>query len=222
VTTQAVGASLIAAGLAGWVVFVYMLVARDQAERLQLINQFGLVSAFEARSVRIKSEYDARLATAKEQIDLIGFGLHSLRQDYADAFASWATRAKVRILLIDPEYPEPRTKLADLRDEEEGEKKGTIRQDVRDFVRIAGSVTRTSRGRFQMRLYRCLPSVNIFRIDDELFWGPYFMAKPSRNTPTFLVRRGGVLYNSLIQHFEAIWTSKKFSRDVPQEWLEGQ
>jgi hypothetical protein len=219
VITRAIGASLTAAGIAGWVLFVYILVAREQAERLEIITQFGLMNAFEARSVRIKSEYDTRLAVAGERIDLIGFGLRALRQDFADAFPSWAARARVRILLIDPEYPESKAKLADLRDGEEGEKTGTIKQDVHDFIRSASPVIKESGDKFMVRLYRCLPSVNIFRIDDDLFWGPYFVAQPSRNTPTFLVRRGGVLYNSLMQHFETIWSDERFSRAVPQDWL---
>ena len=50
--------------------------------------------------------------------------------------------------------------------------------------------------------------------------GPYFVGDVSRNMPTFLMEAGGRLSMRLIQHFDQIWESERFSRDVPIEWLE--
>ena len=49
----------------------------------------------------------------------MGFGLNSLRQDYGYAFSRWRDRATVRILLIDPRYPNSENSYASQRDAEE-------------------------------------------------------------------------------------------------------
>jgi hypothetical protein len=52
---------------------------------------------------------------------------------------------------------------------------------------------------------RCIPAINLFRIDDDVFWGPYLMQQQSRNTPTLLATRGGFLFDMLQKHFDALW-----------------
>jgi hypothetical protein len=211
---QAVGVAMIAAGLAGWMLFVYVVIARDAAEQLALFSRAGFVSAFESRSAAIKTEYDRRLSSAKSNIDILGFGLATLREDYGTDFKDWARKAKVRILLIDSEYPSKNDSYAEQRDREEANPTGDTGRDVEEFARVVASVIRSSGDRFKVRLYRCLPSVNMFRIDDEIFWGPYFLKVQSRNTPTFIVRRDGFMYPRLLAHFEAIWDSDEFSRPM--------
>lgn len=207
---QGVGASLIAAAITGWVIFAYVRFSERRAEAIEVFSQFGLVTAFEARAARIKPEYDRRLGAAKEHIDIMGFGLKALWEDYHEEFATWKKRAHVRILLIDPSSPH-----TEQRDKEEEEIEGTIRSGVKRFLRETEGL-RKERGkhRFEVRLYTCLPSVNIFRVDDEMFWGPYLMRSQSRNAPTFVVRRGGELYRRLLEHFDAIWGDDRLSHPV--------
>lgn len=206
--SQAIGASLIAASVAGWVIFVYVRLSERRIEVLEALDRFGFVAAFEGRAALIKHEYDRRLAGAKH-IDIMAFGLKSLWEDYHGEFATWKQRAHVRILLIDPKSP-----YTEQRDKEEEELPGSIRGSAKRFLRETEGVRNETTGRpFQVRLYTCLPSVNIFRVDDEIFWGPYFIHAPSRNSPTFVVRRGGLLYGRLISHFDTIWSSDTLSRD---------
>src|SRR5690348_11157628 len=69
-----IGSSLIAAGVTGWVVLVYVLQAQQLSDRVRILTELGLTSAFKGRSVTIKPEYDRRLTRAKENIDVLGFG----------------------------------------------------------------------------------------------------------------------------------------------------
>jgi hypothetical protein len=213
----AVGTSLTAAGLSGWMIFTYIVVSERTAERLELLQRFGLVNAFEGRAVLIKKEYDTRLRVAKDRVDVLGFGLRSLREDYRDQFERWKHQAAVRVLLIDPDFPSGELSYAAQRDSEETDERGSIAEQVHRFVRDASGALDD---RFQIRLYRCLPSVNIFRVDDDLFWGPYFVRELSRNAPTFLVRSGGVLFDKFVSHFERIWDDDALSRAIPPQWLE--
>jgi hypothetical protein len=195
----------------GWVVFVYVRLSERRSEALEIVNRFGFVGAFEARAARIKPEYDQRLARASEHIDIMGFGLKALWEDYHEQFPEWKRRVHVRILLIDPDSP-----YAEQRDEEELEIKGSIRSSVKRFLRETERLRADrTKHRFEIRLYTCLPSVNIFRIDDEMFWGPYLIRAQSRNAPTFVLQHG-VLYRRLLQHFETVWTDDVLSRPVAE------
>src|SRR6266852_1583941 len=186
----AVGASIAAAGLSGWMILGYVIASDTMRKRLDIVLKFGITNAFDGRSVVIRKEYEDRLVRARERIDIMGFGLSSLREDFTREFGKWKQRARIRILLLDPEFPNADCSYALQRDKEEKTPVGQIANHVKQFVADIGNIA-TQHGSLQVRLYRCLPTLNIFRIDDELFWGPYLMGEPSRNCPTFLVRRGG-------------------------------
>ncbi len=206
-----VGTSLIAAGIAGWVIFVYVLTSNRELERAVAIQAAGLRNIFPARSISIRGEYDMRIDGAKQHADVVGFGLSSLREDHLSHFAEWKRRVPIRILLIDPDLP-----YASERDLEEQNPAGTIAGQVHQFVRDTKHLLDD---RFQIRLYRCLPLINMFRIDDDVLWGPFLVGEQSRNTPTFLCRRGGFIFDHLVAHFEAIWNDAGLSRAIPQEWI---
>jgi hypothetical protein len=206
------GASLIATGITGWVLFAHLRLNENQQSLIDLLSLFGFVKAFDARGVRIKPEYEDRLNKARDRIDILGFGLRALREDYRDQFATWKRKAKVRILVIDPDFPSSGYSYASQRDKEENSSHGTIQTDVNAFLAEKRKLDDIlSDHSFDLRFYTCLPSINIFRIDDELFWGPYLIGEPSRNTPTFLVRRGGILFERFVDHFECVWNSQDLS-----------
>ena len=214
---RGIGSSLIAAGIAGWVIFLYVFVSSAAADRLALIEAAGLREVFPRRSISIRNKYEERLHKANQAIDVIGYGLRALREDLGIEFPAWAQKAQVRILLIDPDFPNPNSSISDLRDVEEGKPRDSIRQDVRAFVSQCMDLI-LQNTRFQVRLYQAIPAINYFRVDDEAFWGPFFVGMPSRNAPTFLVGRSGFLFAPLQAHFEKLW-SDQFSREVPSEWL---
>jgi hypothetical protein len=186
---------------------------------LENIRDSGLIDVFQQRGLRIKSQYDIKLNEAREGIDVIGFGLKSLREDYQKEFKAWSSRARVRILLLDPNFISPECSIANQRDREEGDDVDSINRDVRAFIRGCAHLLNDEMLKFDIRLYKCLPSINVFRIDDHLFWGPYLVGDVSRNFPTFLVDRQGSLFKRLLAHFETIWSSDEFSRPVPSDWI---
>ncbi len=216
-----IGTSLFAAGTAGIVVFCYVHMTSVIADRLAVLTEFGFVNTFAVRGIRINDEYENRVSKARHHIDIMGFGLQSLLKDHGAKFAQWQAQADVRILLLDPDAPDGAASYADQRDREEGNSLGTIGQAVREFVSSTKGLRGGGPGQsFNVRLYKCLPSMNVFRIDDELFWGPYLVGQQSRNTPTFLVRRG-IMFDRVMAHFEQIWRSEDLSKSVPAEWLGG-
>jgi hypothetical protein len=205
-----IGGSLIATGIAGASLFLYVLTGESLRSRVEALTKSGIINVFPARSVRIRSEYDDRLRVAR-QIDLVGYGLSAFRQDYVNDFVTWSERAHVRILLIDPDFPTPETSLADQRDREENHPIGQTRNDVLAFEKAVSELRGLRRDQFQVRRMRSIPSINLFRINDEIFWGPYLMNQQSRNTVTLLVSRNGYLFDMLVGHFEALWAQSSTS-----------
>ena len=221
----AIGSALVSGAVTGFALFLYVRIFHQETDTLNSMREFNVVRVFATRSVTIKKEYEERLQRvnrsphSRHHIDIMGFGLRHLREDHSGDFSSWARKAKVRILVIDPEHPDGSPPHANQRDVEEGTSPGTIAGEVRALVkecRQLGLLGPDSN--FNIRLYRCLPSVNIFRIDNAVFWGPYFVGGASRNMPTVLVGQGP-LSDTLLDHFEAIWHNESYSRAVPAKWL---
>lgn len=201
-TLFALGTSIAAAGLCGMVVWVYIASSEQSLALLKVLDAAGLEWLYPSRAAQIRGEYAARLKTAGNQIDILGFGLKDFKRDYMNELGSLSKRARVRILVLDPSSPH-----ADQRDIEEGQGVGVIKAEIDEFVRgFRALYGDGEREQLELRTYRSLPEVNIFRIDDEIFWGPYLVGKASGNTLTMRVRRGGFVFESLEAHFERIWT----------------
>lgn len=200
----AIGTSLIATGGAGAILYLYTASSSGLRERLELVVQYGIVSAFSVRAAQIRDEYHSRLAGAHDAVDILGFGLSDFRRDYMADLPALAARAMVRILVLDT-TTEFGSALAAERDREEGQSEGTIADEVDEFVAAYQRLPDVDPGRLHLRRYPCLPLVNIFRIDDDLFWGPYLVGLASGNTTTQLVRRGGPIFEQLTKHFDEVW-----------------
>jgi hypothetical protein len=201
---EGVGGSLIAGGVIGLALFVYVRSNERTLKRLEILSDAGLIAVFPFRSVRIKSEYDTHLQNA-QHIDIVGYGLSAFREDYAEHFASWSRECRIRILLLDPEFPSPDLSLADRRDIEEGRPAGDTKAHVLAFEQLLSSVAGINKANFELRRMKAIPSINLFRIDDVIYWGPYLFGVQSRNTPTLLAARGGFLFSALQAHFEELW-----------------
>ncbi len=212
---DSIGTSLAAAAIAGIFIFLYIKYADDLRVNVQMLVTLGLRQAFDMRGLKKTDEYRSRLNKANKNIDILGYGLKTFLEEHKDDFSAWKERCQVRILLIDPDFPSPQSPLCNQRDIEENKPSGTIKSEVLDFVsKTKLIIGQGSKGSFSIKYFRCIPSITIFRIDDEILWGPYFVDRLSRDTPMFIVKKGGVLYDQLNEQFEKIWENKNFSRDV--------
>jgi hypothetical protein len=206
----AIGTSLIATGAAGSVVYLYIARTDTTREAIEMLSRFGLARIYDRRAAGIREEYAIRLEKARAQIDILGFDLRDFRRDYMSDLGVLAARARVRILLIDPSSP-----ACVMRDREEDQREGVTRQQVEDFVtQFRDRYRPDGNPRLSVRFFTCLPLVNFFRIDDEIFWGPYLVGRAGGNTVTLRVNRG-ILYEQLSSHFEKIW--EHYSRTIDSE-----
>lgn len=212
---ESIGASLAAAAITGLVIFIYIKNADDLRVKVQMLVTLGLHQAFDMRGLKNTNEYKSRLIKASKNIDILGYGLGTFLDEHFNDFHTWKAKCEVRILLIDPDFPNPNSPLCNQRDIEEGKTIGTLKNEVTAFINKTKSIVgQGSKGSFSIKYFKCIPSITIFRIDDEILWGPYFVNHLSRDTPMFIVKKGGVLYDQILAQFENIWNSADFSRDI--------
>lgn len=210
---MSIGSSLIATGAAGMVLYLYVYLQENNRERLDSMEMSGIIKILKARSVVIRDEYTARIEAAKN-IDIIGYGLSAFREDYKDKFAEFSKTKGLRILVPHPDFPSRNSSFCHIRDSEEFSHDGKIEADIKAFISQYKENKNIDRNNFQIRYMKTIPTLNIFRTDDELFFGPYIVGEASRNTFTFIVNRRGFLYESLTEHFDKIWKSDTFSEQI--------
>jgi len=211
------GLSIIAAGVTGLVMVGYIIVTDTVRNQITVLQNFGIRDYFDSNTTAIRGEYAARLNGRNRKIDVLGLGLSHLRQDFGRQLESWATYGSVRILLLDPSFPTTEFAVADQRDIEEREPPGSIKGEVREWLRETSQLRRDHPESFQLRLYRCTPTITMVRVGKEAFWSPYLMHRRSSSTPTMLVHQGGLLFDVVTDHFEEIWSSDKLSRKAEKE-----
>lgn len=209
---QALGISLLATAVAGIALVGYVLISDSTRERIHLLWDVGFRDIFHKNTSAIAGQYSARFNASPREIDVLGTGLDKLRSDFSEQFELWGRRSKVRFLILDPGYPPNQTvTIAEQRDREESNPGDGITGQVRELLRDTAKARASFPNSFIVRKYKCLPTLTMVRIDDELFWAPYLAKKRASSTPTLLLRRGGVLYDTLLQHFESIWNDPELS-----------
>jgi hypothetical protein len=89
--SEGIGGSLIATGVAGISLFLYIVSSDAMRARAEMFSKAGLSAIYSGRSVLIRDQYQERLSKA-QKIDLIGYGLSSFRQDFLSEFVAWSSR----------------------------------------------------------------------------------------------------------------------------------
>ena len=171
-------------------------------------SQDTQIELFHGRSVTIKREYDERLARMEHHLDILAWGLSSFLEDYGDDLAEWASRGnrRIRFLLVNPDSREGKL-LCELQDRLERRRLGSTADDIETFL----ATVRPVEGSLEVRVSDYHPGINIFRIDSDMFFGPYLAGMVSRNAPTGIVSDGHWLYGTLLSHYEWMWEKASVS-----------
>ena len=154
-----------------------------------------------SRAVTIKPEYDHRLSLMREHLDVLAWSLVSFREDHRQNLADWVNRGvQIRLLLVNPDTPVGKM-LCEHQDTVEGRSTGSTAGDITTFLSEVQPII----GGLEVRVSDFHPGTNIFRVDGEMFFGPYLAGDVSRNAPTGIVSEDHWLYLRLLAHFEWMW-----------------
>lgn len=220
-TLEALGISLLGASIAGLALLGYVMVTDSTRQRLELMWDVGFRSIFHTNTTSIQGAYNDTFNRQPKSIDLLGTGLDRFRVDFHADLLTWAQSGRtVRILLVNPTYPAAGAhSLAAIRDLDENNAGTGIAGQVEAFLADGDVVAALAYENFDVRLYTALPTVTMVRADDNLYWSPYFYKRRPSSSPTLLVRRGGVLFDTLAEHFDDIWTDPQRTTSIKTQPL---
>jgi hypothetical protein len=215
-----IGIGCIGGSISGIFLIVYVNFSDTFADKIKMLFDLGLNEAHTKRGTGLKSSYDNRISKAKKRIWFLAYSGHSFRKDYCASFENWVQRKlDVRILLLEPDHP-PASPLCSLRQQEDpdgrGLPDGRIKSEIERFVNDYKGNKKLSapKSNFRMKYFKCIPSYTMVLVDNEILWGPYLVEVEGEESPTFIVRKGGDLFETFEDQFLKLWNNDSFSRDV--------
>lgn len=193
-----IGCSLLASGI---VILAQVFLAEGKKENP--IEAWGLEKIYETRAEK-NQESDSELEKAKVQVDAIAFGLKSFRAKHTKKVEKILKRGvDIRILTMNPDEDNLFLRQREIEEEEtEGQIKNSIKQLV-DWSNKLNS--RNYAGKIEIKGYKCMTLDFYWRVDNEIYIGPYWYHFGSQQTITYKFRKGKKGFDIYSEYFEGLW-----------------
>ena len=203
-----IGCSFIASALVS--VATILLVER---KKINPTEEWNITKIYSTRAEK-NADSDPQLDKARYVVDGIAFGLKSFRTKQQKRTEACLRRGvNFRILTMDPESP-----FVSQREKEENETAGQIQHTILDLVKWANELNAKGyKGRVVVKGYNCMTLDFYWRVDDELYVGPYWYGYPSQQTITYKFTRDGKGFNTYTEYFETLWDNKDLCRELTDE-----
>lgn len=166
--------------------------------------EWGIEKAYERRSYK-NDDSDPLLDTAQYRVDGIAFGLSSFRAKNDKRVRGCLERGvNFRLLVMHPDSP-----FVAAREKEEDVKEGSIAKTILDLVAWANELNNEHyTGRIEVKGYKCMTLDFYWRIDNDIYIGPYWYKLPSQHTITYKLKSNGRCFNLYSEHFDKLWNDK--------------
>ncbi len=200
-----VGCSLIASGI---VLFISTLLV-DSYKDYPAWSEWKLEKIYKTRSEKNK-ESDPKLETHRvKQLDGIAFGLKSFRSNRErDVLLCMVNGMSVRLLVMNPQGP-----FVAQREKEEKASEGSIATSIENLVEWAKKLnTKSTKGKIEIRYYNTMTLDFYWRMDDELYIGPYMCDVESQQTITYKYKKGGKGFLVYSNYFESLWEANEANK----------
>ena len=198
-----IGCSLIASGL---VILMHdFFVERKKVSEL---DEWKIEKIYSTRAER-NAEADPNIENARYCIDGIAFGLSTFRTMYGKKIEQCLKKGvQIRLLTMDPEG-----KFIAYREEEEKEGPGGIKDTIVEMVRWADSLNQSSKkGKIVIKAYNSMTLDYYWRVDNDLYVGPYWYGYKSGATITYKFLAGGRGFQHYSEYFDKLWEDNELCR----------
>ena len=199
-----IGCSLIASGL----VLLFSAILIDYHQEYIAWHEWKLEKIFKTRADK-NNDSDPKLEGHHvKQLDGIAFGLSSFRSNRSDdVLLCMQSGMNVRLLIMDPN-----SDFVKQREIEEGAGVGSIAQSILNLVDWANKLNQKSnKGKIQIKFYDAMTLDFYWRMDDEIYVGPYLYGVVSQQTITYKYIKGGKGFALYSKYFEKLWNDSNFS-----------
>ncbi len=196
--SKSIGCSLIASGI----VLFFTTIFIDYRKEYSIWNEWKLEKIFKARADKNK-ESDPKLEKHNiRQLDGICFGLKSFRSSRRnDMLASMHCGMNVRLLIMNPKGA-----FITQREKEENSFVGSISDSIESLVEWAKELNEQStKGKIKIKYYNTMTLDFYWRMDDEMYIGPYMYNMESQQTITYKYIKGGRGFQLYSEYFESLW-----------------
>lgn len=203
---------------AGWVKGTSLCEEGITAEFVNRINNlcdWGLEKIFKTRAEK-NAESDPKLENHNVKVlDGIAFGLSSFRcnREY-DVLECLQNGMRMRLLVMNPH-----TEFAKQRAIEENSPPSSIKDSILKLVDWVNKLNKKSNnGKIEIKYYNAMTLDFYWRIDNELYVGPYMYDIVSQQTITAKFASGGKGFNLYTRYFEDLWNNPTLC-EYPSEFI---
>ena len=203
-----IGCSLLASGLV--ILLNSLLVDR---KTISPLDEWGIKNIYNTRTL-MNDDTDKSLSKAKYQVDAVAFGLKSFRTEMEkETRRLLKNGVNFRILTMHPDSPFVRQ-----REMEEKDSEGQIKNAILDLVEWAEKLNRESKkGKIEIKGYSCMTLDFYWRVDDDVYIGPYWYQYPSQKTISYKFSGdNGKGFRFYTEYFDKLWNSGDMKTLVPR------
>lgn len=206
-----IGCSLIASSVVAFLSSKYLY---RRSKIKDIIDIWGLEGIFRTRQ-EMNISSNEHMQGLKEQLDIMAFGLGSLRDAQGDEIERKVKKGlKIRILTLDP-----KSKFLEQREKDEKKSIGSIKKSIENLTEWIDELKKiaTDEKNIEIEFYDTLPLDFYFREDNALFIGPYLYGKGSQQTISYEFKNNSKGFSYYTNYFEKLWSDKDFSKSLVKE-----
>ncbi len=198
-----VGCSLIASGAVSILNAVYI-----ERREIKSADVWGLDKIYKTRSEK-NADSDPKLKSVTDRVDGIAFGLGSFRRNHTEQVEDCLKRGvNFRFITMNPD-----SEYAIQRDREEGVNEGSTAHSINQLVEWAKTLNgKNYKGQISIKGYSCMTLDFYWRVDDELYMGPYWYGYLSQQTVTYKYVKGGEGFDLYQEYFSRLWDNDKLMK----------
>ncbi|MCR5728022.1 MAG: hypothetical protein K6G24_11215 [Lachnospiraceae bacterium] len=199
-----VGCSVIGSGLV--ILLTAICIERIKNDPLKV---WGIARIYPSRAV-MNTDCEISVNNARYKIDAIGFGFRSYRdQKGKDTEKLLKRGVNIRIITMNPD-----SQFVHQREQEENEVSGQISNSIKQLVAWADNLNKKKyQGKIVIKGYSCMTLHFYWRVDDEMYTGPYWYGKGSQQTISYKYGTGKA-FNAYSDYFESLWNNSDLMKTL--------
>lgn len=191
-----IGGTFVASGLIGFAHYYHYQREKRIEFISELVDDWGLLDIHEGRGWAKVDEYRRLMQGCDKKLHIQAISLTRFQEDLGDELEKLGSHGvDIKLLLLDPDseicswYSEANPGRSGLEDQ--------IRASV-------NQLQERNIDSMEIKFYDSIP-LNYFRIDDNVFVGPYFTTRSSRRSVTFLAEVNKALAEGFEENFQKHW-----------------